>query len=142
MIDYEKLKSIASDNGFVLEKNHTFLSLYPKGMKENRLLELEITRGGTGFIINHHRTLELTAEYKGKRVSENWMKAFISHNERIAHDFSTKVTINDDELKKLKKEVREIPCQCMGEVENCNRCFGRGTYQVKSYSQFWCLRIS
>lgn len=135
MTEYEQLEAAAIKNGMNLQKGDRFLSIHPSGVRSKTLLELEKPRKGSGFIISQHKNTELTNEFRGKRVSAEWVKKFIEYNNELSAELSKESSYSETQIIKLKGELRQIECKCRGEVENCQRCFGSGSYTVNALGQ-------
>ena len=43
--------------------------------------------------------------------------------------------LTEEELKRYKSERNTIDCACMGEVENCYKCFGKGSYITNGFGE-------
>lgn len=120
------------------------LKICPKGVRSRVLIEIEA--GSGGYLIYKHRTSELTARYKGRKISSDWLVDFVKHNQAFAKDIAAAnpppepppsiepaqgaKPMSQDEIEKRKQERHIVRCFCRGEVEDCAYCNGAGFYET------------
>lgn len=122
------------------------LKLCPTGLRTDVLIEIELHNFKPR--IYHHRTNELTRLYRGRTVSQEWLRKFIAHNRELAQGLVEHSNANaaaaspsaaeaqqqpPRDARALKDQRLVVTCGCRGEVENCLRCFGSGSYTVDGY---------
>ena len=101
---------------------------------------LEIEKGN---ILYRHRNNQLTKEFKGRKVSLDWILNFIKQNSALAKNIiaeeKNKPEIDktphikpepysEEEIKKLRLQRNTVHCSCGGMQDNCTNCFGKGYY--------------
>jgi hypothetical protein len=77
-----------------------------------------------------------TLEEKGARLSRELSlykntKAPVQDMPKPTHE--TPLSAPTTRGRELLAERREVKCSCSGEVENCFKCSGKGTYMVNGY---------
>ena len=119
------------------------LKISPRGVRNRSLLQ--VTSEGGRFIMHAHRSSNLTGIYQGRTIDEKWIRGFIKQNQSLAQTMiteraskeiqgSTKPSkpepraIPPEERRKRQAERHTVKCSCLGEVEDCVRCFGKGFY--------------
>ena len=43
--------------------------------------------------------------------------------------------LTEEAIEKYRSERNKIDCSCMGEVENCHKCFGKGSYITDGFGE-------
>ena len=119
------------------------LKVCPRGVRTRVLLEIELS--GYEIKLYKHRNFELTAKYKGRAVTNDWLVRFIRHNQNLANEIiaeygkskdidcvlglpAPKKAAPPEYIQKIKAERHNVTCACRGEVEDCVRCYGKGYY--------------
>jgi len=122
------------------------VKICPSDVPNYPLLEIELN----GYLrLYKHRDSDLTRHYKGRRVTVEWVKQFISANaplaaEIIANRIKASApeqssvsepprSLSLEDVESLHKERIQIQCPCGGRNENCNRCYGSGSYMVDGF---------
>lgn len=107
------------------------------------LLEIELD---VCLRIYKHRNSELTAAYKGRSITSEWVINFIIANAATAAGIvASRPTapalpepappklLSPAELEAIRNERKVIPCPCHGVSENCVRCYGSGFYTADGF---------
>ncbi|HTV84209.1 MAG TPA: hypothetical protein VME63_02320 [Dyella sp.] len=121
------------------------LKLTPTRVPSRPLLELEQDDQGVVRIYKH-RESDLTAAFKGRAVTFDWVVAFIAANADAARRLSGRGAPSEPRARThvlptppapaagsweiLQAERHQVACACQGRNDACARCDGRGTYQV------------
>lgn len=129
------------DAGYGYIDDGRLLKIYPAGVPSRLILVIEYQ---DGLRLYRHRSQDLTSEFKGRKVTEEWVVGFISANEGLAREIVAEVAsssreqpiqkppapFTQSEIEGLRAQRSVVSCSCGGMAENCNRCFGRGSYVV------------
>lgn len=118
------------------------LKISPRGVRTLSLLQ--VSSEGGRFTMHAHRSSNLTGIYQGRTIDEKWIRAFIEQNQSRAQTIiserakkvegsprpskSERLPVPREERRKREAERHTVNCSCLGEVENCARCFGKGFY--------------
>lgn len=121
------------------------LKISPKDVPSWPLLEVELN----GYLrLYKHRDSELTRQYKGRRLTADWVLKFISANTTLAAEISANRAkslpaepvsapepppLSPADAESLYKERITVQCSCGGRIEDCNRCYGSGSYVVDGF---------
>jgi hypothetical protein len=130
--------SSRQDDGSV--RRMRLLKISPKGIRDRSLLK--VSSDGRRFILHGHRSSDLTGIYQGRSINEQWIRGFIMQNQFRAKTMISEhasevaatpaktepVAVSPEERRKRQAERHTVNCSCLGEVEDCIRCFGKGFY--------------
>lgn len=119
------------------------LKICPVGVSTCPLLEIELE---VCLRIYTHRNSELTAAYKGRSITSEWVINFIVANAGTAADIVANRPIArpppepippkplaPEELEAIRNERKVVSCPCGGVSENCVRCYGSGFYTADGF---------
>lgn len=142
MVGSKMLIPPSYDHDGYLDDGRLF-KICPVGVPTYPLLEVELE---VCLRIYKHRNSELTATYKGRRITSEWVVNFIIANAATAADiianrpitpYRTKATspkpLPPEEGEAMRNERKVVSCPCGGVSENCVRCCGSGFYTADGF---------
>lgn len=124
------------DSRTVAASRNEVLKICPRGVRNHLLLQVEF-EGETLRLYN--------GSYHGRTITEAGIREFIEHNRSRARTIicayaasvsdtpttapdAGQLAVPEEERRRRQAERHRVSCSCLGEAEDCPRCFGRGFY--------------